>query len=128
MLRPRAVRRLLVEAAGVRPLPSAAEEGAGQDGPELLDDVAAAEREAGRRALDRARHRAVVTVVVDALAIVLLLVLRDDERFLSLGRDEETIFTLGVLAVAVHLGFRLSQLLTVGTVRRLHDELSERES
>jgi hypothetical protein len=130
MLRPRAVRQMLVEVAGAR-LDQHPAEGEGTTeagGGRSLDEVVAAEHEAGRQALDRARRRALFTVVFDALAIVVLLVLRDGERFLTLGRNEDTIFTLGVLAVAVHLGFRLAQLLALGTVRRLHDELGERES
>lgn len=123
MLRPRAVREMLVEAAGVRVAAPAEEDGAAVASAEVAEAV----RESERHALDRARRRAVITVVIDALAIVVLLVLRDQERFLTVGRNEETLFSLGVLAVAVHLGFRLAQLLTLGTVRRLHDELTERE-
>jgi hypothetical protein len=80
-----------------------------------------------REELDRAHRRGVFVVALDAAAIVVLLLLREDDRFLVLARSEETIFTVGVLVVAVHLGFRLAQVLTVGTVRRLHGELSERE-
>ncbi|HEX2164884.1 MAG TPA: hypothetical protein VHM02_13125, partial [Thermoanaerobaculia bacterium] len=76
-----------------------------------------AAREREREALDRARRRGLAALVV----------LRESDRFLTLGRDEETVFTVGVLVVAVHLGWRLAQVATVGTVRRLHDEVSERE-
>lgn len=124
MLRPRAVREMLVEIAGVRVAGAAEDEGAAS----APEDLAEAVRESERHALDRARRRAAVTILVDALAIVVLLVLRDEERFLTLGRNEDTIFTLGVLVIAVHLGFRLAQLLALGTLRRLHDELGERES
>lgn len=111
------MRALLVEAAGVR---SAAPAEAGE-----RDVVAETADE--REALDRARRRAAVVAVLDGVAIAVLLLLRQSDRFLVLGRDEETIFTLGVLVVAVHLGFRLAQVMTIGTVRRLHDELVERE-
>ncbi|HEX6202387.1 MAG TPA: hypothetical protein VF100_05230 [Thermoanaerobaculia bacterium] len=124
MLRPRAVRALLLEAAGVRvPAAAAAEEESG--GSESAGQ--AAETAGEREALDRARRRALVVAVLDAAAIALLVLLRQSDRFLVLGRDEETLFTLGVLVVAVHLGFRLAQGMTIGTVRRLHDELVERE-
>lgn len=99
------MRALLLEAAGLR-VPAAADE---------------------RQTLDRARRRAVVVAVLDAAAIAVLLLLRQSERFLVLGRNEETIFALGVLVVAVHLGFRLAHAMTLATVRRLVDELAERE-
>lgn len=123
MLRPKAVRELLVEAAGVR-LPG----GDGEAAAELSAEAAEAARQREREALDHARRRGLLAVVVDAVAIAALLALRESDRFLTLGRDEETIFTVGVLVVAVHLGWRLAQAATVGTVRRLHDEVSERES
>lgn len=122
MLRPKAVRELLVEAAGVRP-PGGEGEAAGA----LSAEAAEAAREREREALDRARRRGLAAVAVDAVAIAALVVLRESDRFLTLGRNEETVFTVGVLAVAVHLGWRLAQVATVGTVRRLHDEVSERE-
>jgi hypothetical protein len=106
------VRALLVEVAGVR-LPAGA--------------TAEEETSHEREALDRARRRALVVAVLDAAAIALLVLLRQSDRFLVLGRNEETLFTLGVLVVAVHLGFRLAQGMTIGTVRRLHEELVERE-
>lgn len=111
------MRALLVEAAGLRVAAPAAAEG------EPDRAQAAGEREE----LDRARRRALVVAVLDAAAIAVLLLLRQSDRFLVLGRNEETIFTVGVLVIAVHLGFRLAQAMTLGTVRRLHEELSERE-
>ena len=129
------MRALLVEAAGVRvPAAAAAEEESG--GSETGDrraggeDPAAgqvAETAGERKALDRARRRALVVAMLDATAIALLVLLRQSDRFLVLGRNEETLFTLGVLVVAVHLGFRLAQGMTIGTVRRLHEDLVERE-
>lgn len=106
------MRALLVEVAGVR-LPAGA--------------TAEEETSHEREALDRGHRRGVFVVALDAAAIVVLLLLREDDRFLVLARSEETIFTVGVLVVAVHLGFRLAQVLTVATVRRLHGEVSERE-
>lgn len=129
MLRPRAVRELLLEAAGVRlvaPVAAVEEEASGGRGvPEGAAAEAARLRE--REALDRAHRRGVLVAALDAAAIVVLLLLREGDRFLVLGRTEEAIFSLGVLVVAVHLGFRLSQVLTLATVRRLHEELAERE-
>ena len=132
MLRPRAVRELLVEAAGVRSVAPAVDvEEAGEAGAaagEAAADAAEAARRREREALDRAHRRGVVVAALDAAAIVVLLLLRENDRFLVLGRTEEAIFSLGVLVVAVHLGYRLAQVMTVGTVRRLHAELAERES
>lgn len=125
------MRELLVEAAGVRVVAPAVVEGEGEgegtaegDAPER---AAEAVRSREREALDRAHRRGVLVAILDAAAILILLLLREEERFLVLGRTEEAIFSLGVLVVAVHLGFRLSQVLTVATVRRLHEELAERE-
>jgi hypothetical protein len=116
MLRLRAVRELLVEeVAGLRLVR-----------PEGEEDAAAAAREEG--ALRRVRLRAAWVVALDALALALLLALREGDRFLHLGRRPETIFTLGVLVVAVHLGFRLGQYLTYRNVARVHEELRERET
>ena len=118
---------MLVEAAGVRVVAPAVvegEEGAAGEAPERAAEAA---RLREREALDRAHRRGVLVATLDAAAIVVLLLLREGDRFLVLGRNEETIFSLGILVVAVHLGFRLAQVLTVGTVRRLHEELAERE-
>ena len=119
------MRELLVEAAGVRVVAPAAEEEA--QGAEEVEAVAEAARVREREALDGARRRALLVAVLDGLAIAALLLLRQGDRFLVLSRNEETLFTLGVLVVAVHLGFRLAHAATVSTVRRLHDELTERE-
>jgi hypothetical protein len=81
----------------------------------LLDDVAQLRRSAEtgpeRRAeLAKARQRALLVAIVDWVALVVLFALRDPlSSFLSLGASEETVFTLAVLAVAVHSGFRLGQ-------------------
>lgn len=123
------MRELLVEAAGVRVVEPAVVEGEGEGDPEgdIRERAAEAARRRERQALDRAHRRGALVAALDAAAIVVLLLLREGDRFLVLGRTEEAIFSLGVLVVAVHLGFRLSQVLTVATVRRLHDELAERE-
>jgi hypothetical protein len=124
------VRELLIEAAGVRlvaPAPVEEEEEDGEAEGEAPERTAEAMRRREREALDRAHRRGVLVAALDAAAIVVLLLLREGDRFLVLGRTEEAIFSLGVLVVAVHLGFRLAQVLTVATVRRLHQELSERE-
>lgn len=121
------MRELLVEAAGVRVVAPAVGEGEEEGEGAAPERAAEAARSAEREALDRAHRRGVLVAALDAAAIVVLLLLREGDRFLVLGRTEETIFSVGILVVAVHLGFRLAQVLTVGTVRRLHEELAERE-
>lgn len=126
------MRELLVEAAGVRLAAPAVEEGeegvAGVEAGDAAQDAAEAARWREREALDRAHRRGVVVAALDAAAIVVLLLLRENDRFLVLGRTGEAIFSLGVLVVAVHFGYRLAQVMTIGTVRRLHAELTEREN
>lgn len=116
MLRPRAIRSLLLDVAALRrPHAESAE------GVESLDDERAALRQAARRAL--------LVVVVDALAIAILFAMRDRTRaFLVFDRSPETVFTLGVLLVAIHLGFRLAQYMQLQRVARALDDLPEEPS
>ena len=116
MLRPRAIRSLLLDVAALRRPPA---ESAGTA--ESLDDERAALRHAARRAL--------LVVVVDALAIAILFAMRDRTRaFLVFDRSPETVFTLGVLLVAIHLGFRLAQYMQLQRVARALDDLPEEPS
>ena len=58
-------------------------------------------------------------VLLDWVAIAVLVLLRDPlTPFLSFGPDEQTVFTVAVLAVAVHSGFRLGQLEKYRAVAR----------
>ena len=116
MLRPRAIRSLLLDVAALRrPHAESAE------GVESLDDE--------RAALPQAARRALLVVVVDALAIAILFALRDRTRaFLVFDRSPETVFTLGVLLVAIHLGFRLAQYMLLQRVARALDDLPEERS
>lgn len=130
MLRIRAVREMLIdEVASVRVVrPGRGEEGAGEAaaGAGIAGADTAVERE--REALAGARRRAVLMIAFDAAAIAVLFALRDPAApFLPLGPQVETVFTLGVLAVAVHLGLRLGQYLTYRNVARVWEELLERE-
>ncbi len=120
MWRERAVRSILVEdVAGLRPRAPAAQ---GDPDPGNADSAAA-----GERALAKAVRRSVIVVALDWIAIAILFVVRDlDFRFLDLGPTEDAIFTLGVLAVAAHSGFRLGQLEKLRAVARACRELAER--
>lgn len=121
MLRKRAIRALLVEeVAGLKLATPAAPEDA------------AAEEEASHRqhreiqdeALERAERRALLVIGLDWLALVALFLFRDPlAPFLPMGPTVETVFTLGVVAVAVHSGFRLGQLEKYRAVRRAWDDL-----
>jgi hypothetical protein len=129
MLRLRAVRSLLIgEVACLRvvgPEPTAEEEA--KAGSEDLSAAWAAQEAREREALSRARRRAVLVVCLDAAALLVLFLFRErGQTFLPTGPQEETIFTLGVIVIAVHLGFRLGQYFTYRNVERVVDELGER--
>jgi hypothetical protein len=114
MLRKRAIRSLLVEGvAGLRlatPAGEAAERA-------LRDE---------HEALERAERKALLMVGFGWLALVALFLLRDRaEPFLPMGATVDTVFTLGVLVVAIHSGFRLGQLEKYRAVRRVWDELAD---
>jgi hypothetical protein len=116
MLRARAVRAMLVEEVGGLRRPRAEGESA--------EEAVGWEREA----LARAARRALVFVLVDLVAVVVLFAFREPARaFLNPGASEEGIFTLGVLVVVAHAGYRFAQYRHLRTVCRLHDELAARE-
>jgi hypothetical protein len=114
MLRPRAVRSLLTDVAAVR----------------LRDDEPGAARGASgpvaRAALRQASRRALLVVAVDALALAVLFLLRDRTRvFLVMDRSTDAVFTVGVLLVAAHLGFRFAQYALIQRVNRALDQLPD---
>ena len=96
-----------------------------------LPDAPADERGSERpasEALTRARKRALLVALVDWIAIGILLAFHSGPRpFLPLGASTDTVFTLGVLVVAMHSGFRLGQARTYKTVSRVCHELWERQ-
>lgn len=108
MLRPAAVRALLLqEIAGL---------------PSETNPLAALDR------LNVAMRRAGLVALVDIGAIAFLLAMADRSvPFLTLGANERTAFTIGVLGVALHAGFRLAQLLTLRAVRRAVESLPGEE-
>ncbi len=111
MLRSRVVRELLLDIASVR-----VPEGEDLESPEG--------REIARDELSRASRRTWVVVLIHGAAILLLFLLRDrQETFLFLGRSEETVFTVGVLLVAVHLGYRIGQGVHLRAIERSWDDL-----
>jgi hypothetical protein len=80
-------------------------------------------------ALLRARRKAILVCIVDWIAILVLLAFHSGSgSFLPLEPSIDTVFTLGVLAVAMHSGFRLGQGRTYQAVSRVCQELWERES
>lgn len=126
------MRALLVEeVAALRPLPEARpEDERAEDEPaESATGTRsqASEADGHLTALAKARRRAWAVVVLDWAAIlVLLLTYRDPEPFLSLGGSPRTIFSLGILAIAVHSGFRLAQLQSYRRIAEVCQELAER--
>lgn len=123
MLRKRAIRSLLVEeVAGLR-LPGSAESGEPGDPPSEIDPAELEVRDQ-REALERAEKKALFAAVLDWIALVVLFVLRDTSTaFLPAGPTIDTAFTLGVVAVAVHSGFRLGQREKYRAARRAWEEL-----
>jgi len=109
MWRTRAVISLLVEdIAGLEMVPADA------DRPESAS-------------LDRAIRRARVVIGIDCLALVILFLTHNPVRpFLRWEPAVETIFTLGVLAVAVHAGFRWAELQRYRSVKRVCEDLRDR--
>lgn len=120
MIRLRAVRSLLVgDVAGLRVV-----DATGEAGEARWAEQAARER----RALEKARRRAALVATLDAAALLVLFVLRErSTTFLPVGPTEETVFTVGVIAIAAHLGFRLAQMFLYRNVARIYEELTERE-
>jgi hypothetical protein len=126
VLRKRAVRSLLVEeVAGLRPPPPEDPPEAPSDAPEGLSEEAEVARvEEEDEALRHAERRAMLAVGLDWLALAVLFVLRDTaSHFLPFDATVDTVFTLGVLAVAIHSGFRLGQLEKYRAVLRAHEDL-----
>lgn len=94
----------------------------------LLDDIASlgpdrASAAEGLARLGRARLRAVLVALLDWVAIAVLFAWRGDRPFLALGATEEGVFTLGIVAVAIHSGYRLAQAQTLGAIRRALESL-----
>jgi hypothetical protein len=120
MLRPRAVRSLLLDVAGLRT-------GTGTGTGEAEGLASGGESETHDRAvLRQSARRALLVALVDALAIALLFLLRDRSRsFLVLERSPDAVFSVGVLLVAMHLGFRLAQALQLRRVLRALDDLPD---
>jgi len=78
-------------------------------------------------ALVRALRTGAWIVAIDWLAIIALIAFHDaGVALLTLGGSEQTLFTIGILAVAAHSGFRLAQIEKLKAVKRLQIELEER--
>lgn len=97
----------------------------------LIEDVAGMPRSGdareGRERLERARRRARLVVAIDWAAIVVLVIVRARTgSVLPIGPTEDSIFALGLLAIAAHSGFRLGQLEKLQAVDRALGELDAR--
>lgn len=97
-----------------------------------MEDIAGMPRapeglERGRELLERARKRSVAVVALDWVAIVILVFVRArGGGIMTLGPTEDSIFALGLLAIAIHSGFRLGQLEKLRAVDRALRELDAR--
>ena len=84
--------------------------------------------EGRREAMGRALRRGRIVVALDWLAILVLVLFGQRAApALSLGASEETVFTLAILAVATHAGFRLGQLEKLSAVARAGERLARHE-
>ncbi len=78
--------------------------------------------------MQRARRRSLIVIALDWAAIVTLVLLGDRALpMLTFGPTERAVFTLVVLVVAVHSGFRLGQLEKLRAVARAGDRLADRD-
>ena len=90
----------------------------------LFDDIAGIRPDPRKphdpiAALHKARRRALAVAIADWAAILALFLLRDGSAgFLATGASEQGLFSLGVLAVATHAGFRLGQMEKYAAVAR----------
>lgn len=100
----------------------------------LLEDVAGlgrgeADGHDAAAALGGARRAAWRAVALDWIAIFVLVGVRAGESpVLGFGPSVDVVFSLGLLAIAVHSGFRLGQLEKLRAVGLLTEELAERRS
>ncbi len=101
----------------------------------LLEDIAGLARadvEEGGEArggekLAAAHRRGWRAVIVDWAALAALVALRAGrEPILVLAGGVEVVFALGLLAIAIHSGFRLGQIEKLRAVGRLLEELEAR--
>ena len=100
----------------------------------LHEDVAGLPRDEAETPADRAaamaraRRRAVIVVCLDWLAILVLVLFGERALpLLRLGPGEQTVFTLAILAVATHAGFRLGQLEKLRAVARAGERLADHD-
>jgi hypothetical protein len=95
----------------------------------LFDQVAGLQTDSSTEpevALAKARRRAAAVAILDWAAILALFLLRDaGTPLLVLGASQQGVFTLGILAVASHAGFRLGQLDKLAAVGRVLEQLPD---
>ena len=116
MFRTQAVRQLLLE--DIAGIPQGTHANRGDPSPTALDDSCTR--------LERVRRRAMLVVAMDWIALLVLVFVRArSAQVLDIGPNEDSIFSLGLLAIAAHSGFRLGQLEKLHAVRRALDTLSK---
>lgn len=123
MFRARAVKQLLLEdIAGLA-------EAAPTEGEVETTSAEAEVSDDSRSRLARAQRRALLVAVLDWIAIIVLVIVRarSGEGFV-VGPTEESIFSIGLLAIAVHSGFRIGQLEKLRAVERALDDMDSRST
>lgn len=92
---------------------------------EEIAELAPADASGDERAvITKARLRAAFVAGLSCLAILVLFAFRPSGTpFLVLGASEDGLFTLGVLVIAIHAGYRLGQMQKLGAVLRAWESL-----
>lgn len=130
MWRTRAVRHLLISEVGGIRVVEREQEAVADEEAEDRSHISLPVLGEAEEALGQARRRAAIVVVLDVVAILALLLLGGGDGPLSqltLGRSEQTVFTIAILLLAAHAGFRLGQLEKYNAVARANEELTERD-
>lgn len=119
MLRIRAVKELIADVAGLRGSDSGNTANSNAPIDEADDSIS--------RGLALARKRAALIILLDWAAILVLVLVRSKNSVvLALGPTEESLFAIGLLAVATHAGFRVGQLASLRAAQRALAELEDR--
>ena len=81
-----------------------------------------------RHFLDKAMSRAALVAALDWIGIILLFVFREKGReLLPAVASPDLVFTLGILLIAAHSGFRLGQLEKYRAVSEAVQEIEGRD-
>lgn len=92
----------------------------------LLGDIGGV-TDGNKESLARARRKGAWVVAFDWAAILILVGTQGRTgAHLALSDGEQTLFTFGLLVVAVHSGYRLAQVHKLRSIERVVNDLEER--